>query len=61
MFEEINIKLPQFAHFGHVIDLFHRHQIYDSEHKQVTIELPEECYLTTEAMAFLCAWGLARI
>jgi anti-sigma regulatory factor (Ser/Thr protein kinase) len=60
MFEEINIKFPQFAHFGHVIDLFHHFQIYDIENKQVTLDLPEECYLTTEAMAFLCTWGLAQ-
>ncbi len=60
MFEEVNIKLPQFAHFGHVIDLFHHYQIYDIDDTQVTIDLPEECYLTTEAMAFLCSWGLAR-
>ena len=43
-----------------MIDLFHHFQIYDIENKQVTLDLPEECYLTTEAMAFLCTWGLAR-
>ncbi len=60
MSEEINIKLPQFAHFGHVIDMLHLHQVYDAEKTNIRLNLPEECYLTTEAMAFLCSWGLAR-
>jgi hypothetical protein len=43
-----------------VIDLFRQYDIYDIENKKLTITLPEECYFTTEAMAFLCSWGLAR-
>ncbi len=58
MSELRKIELPQFAHFGHIIETLYRNDIYELKDNKINIVLPEECHFTPEGLAFLCAWGM---
>jgi len=52
------ITLPEFCHFGHLIDILYTNNIYDVNEKEFLFNLSEDCYFTPESLAFFCAWAI---